>query len=105
MLKLKLFDSEAKALEKINFKPNIVNCNKQTFPFQFSHKTLSRWKRRFGNRAEADLSPEEMEAGEPEMLEETTALGKPEHYLLNNKIFPNGKSEEVKDKVECHNTV
>lgn len=93
MLKLKLFVPRAsEGSRKIT--------SSQIFPFQFSHKTLSRWKRRFGNRAEADLSPEEMEAGEPEMLEETTALGKPEHYLLNNKIFPNSKSEEVKDKVE-----
>ena len=33
------------------------------------------------------------------MLEETAEIGKPEHYLLNNKIFPGNKSEEVKDKV------
>ena len=71
-----------------------------TIPRLSSHTTLSRWKRRFGNRAEADLSPEEMEAAEPEMLEETAALGKPEHYLLSNKIFPGNKSEEVKDKVQ-----
>jgi len=58
------------------------------------------WKRRFGNRAEADLSPEEIEAGDHEVLEETAEIGKPEHYLLNNKIFPGNKSEEVKDKEE-----
>ena len=70
-----------------------------------SHETLSRWKRRFGNRAEADLSPEEMEAGDPEVVEETAALGRPEHYLLNNKIFPGSKSEEVKDKVNSERVV
>lgn len=46
-----------------------------------------------------------MEAGDPEVVEETAALGRPEHYLLNNKIFPGSKSEEVKDKVNNEKVV
>ena len=40
-----------------------------------------------------------------EVLEETAEIGKPEHYLLNNKIFPGNKSEEVKDKVQWNRVV
>jgi len=52
------------------------------------------WKRRFGNRADVDYSPDDETP--PELLEETTALGVGTN-LLNNKIYP-GKLEVLKDK-------
>ena len=61
---------------------------------------ISRWKRRFGNRAELENSPSDEIL--PELEEETSALGGRNGagaYLLNNKIYPGaGNQESVKDK-------
>ena len=55
----------------------------------------SRWKRRFGNRAENDTSPSDEILPD---VEDNIPLGRP--YLLNNKIYPGlQQQEELKDKV------
>ena len=55
----------------------------------------SRWKRRFGNRAEIESSPSDEILAE---VEDNIPLGRP--YLLNNKIYPGIQQQEsVKEKV------
>ena len=63
--------------------------------FFSSDPRFSRWKRRFGNRAEIDSSPADEILPE---AEDNIPLGRP--YLLNNKIYPGLQQEEsVKEKV------
>ena len=65
-------------------------------------RNISRWKRRFGNRAELENSPSDEIL--PELEEETSALGRngAGAYLLNNKIYPGaGNQELIKDKAEA----
>ena len=60
-----------------------------------SDPRISRWKRRFGNRAEIDSSPSDEILPE---VEDNIPLGRP--YLLNNKIYPGIQQQEpVKEKV------
>ena len=63
-------------------------------------ENISRWKRRFGNRADAD-SPDDEESP-AEVLEETVALGRAgaNIQLLSNKIYPGHQEAAGKDKVE-----
>ena len=58
-------------------------------------RDFSRWKRRFGNRAEIESSPSDEILAE---VEDNIPLGRP--YLLNNKIYPGIQQQEsVKEKV------
>ena len=71
-----------------------ISSSRNNF-FLSSDPKFSRWKRRFGNRAEIESSPSDEILPE---VEDNIAPGRP--YLLNNKIYPGLQEQEsLKEKV------
>ena len=78
-----------------NLNEDLKNGKIISLKFFSSDPRFSRWKRRFGNRAEIDSSPSDEILPE---VEDNIPLGRP--YLLNNKIYPGIQQQEpVKEKV------